>query len=209
MYCEKCAKQLPDDALYCLACGKPTGNISREPNDASKATKRRADFGVVVLVVLAIAVLLIFAIPKMAHQSSEPTMEFITTARHHASFVSIPHEQTVFSGSVAVNPHNMYFFIFTVKARMKKVRLSGKFQAVGGTRNDVQAVVCSEEDFVNFRNGHQVPVFYNSGKATVGDIDASLPEGEGKYVLAFSNAFSPLSGKTVNGEAVLHYETGF
>jgi hypothetical protein len=96
-----------------------------------------------------------------------------------------------------------------VDARIKNARVTGHFQAFGGMQNDIQAVVCSEEDYVNFRNGQQARVFYNSGKITVGDINVPLPEGDGKYVLVFSNAFSVLSGKTVTGEAVFHYDTGF
>lgn len=101
----------------------------------------------------------------------------------------------------------MYWVGFTVDPRMKNVVVAGHFQAYGGTANDIQTVICSEEDFINFRNGHQTRVFYNSGKTTVGDISAPMPNTGGKYILAFSNGFSVFSGKTVNGEVTLNFDT--
>jgi hypothetical protein len=47
---------------------------------------------------------------------------------------------------------------------------------------------------------------FTEGKTTVGDINATIPDGGGNYVLAFNNSFSMLSGKTVNGEVTLGYE---
>lgn len=29
-YCQKCGKELPDDAVYCSACGSPIGKVVRE-----------------------------------------------------------------------------------------------------------------------------------------------------------------------------------
>ena len=74
-------------------------------------------------------------------------------------------------------------------------------------RNDVQVILCSNDDFINFRNGHQARSFYNSNKITVGDIDVAMPSVDGDYVLVFNNIFSIVSGKTVNGEVNLSYET--
>jgi hypothetical protein len=90
---------------------------------------------------------------------------------------------------------------------MRNVHVDGHFQAFGGMQNDIQAVICSDQEFLNFRNGHQAKVFYNSGKTTVADISASLPGSDGRYMLAFNNNFSLLSGKTVSGEITLGYDT--
>jgi hypothetical protein len=117
------------------------------------------------------------------------------------------HEQKLLTGSIAVNPRSYQWVAFTVDPRMKNVRVGGHFQAYGGTRNDIQTVICTEEDFINFRNGHQARVFYDSNKTTVGDINAVLPNVGGRYVLGFNNAFSILSAKTVSGEISLNYDS--
>jgi hypothetical protein len=116
------------------------------------------------------------------------------------------HDKKLFSGSIAVNAHSMYWVAFTITPTMQKIRVTGHFQTYGGRQNDIQAVICSDEDFINFRNAHQAHVVYDSGKTTVGDINATIPDGGGNYVLAFNNSFSMLSGKTVNGEVTLGYE---
>ncbi len=90
---------------------------------------------------------------------------------------------------------------------MRDVHVSGHLQAYGGRQNDIQALICSYEDFINFRNGHQAQAFYNSGKTTITDISATLPNTGGKYVFVLNNNFSLLSGKTVTGEVLLNYNT--
>ncbi len=120
----------------------------------------------------------------------------------------VPHKEKVFSGSVAVNAHSMYWINFTVDPRMKHVHIAGHFQAYGSRENDIEALVCSEEDFINFKNGHQTQPLYDSvGKITVGNIVADIPDGGGEYVLVFNNAFSQVSGKTVTGEVSLDFDT--
>lgn len=34
-YCQKCGKELPDDAVYCSACGSPIGKVVREEYSVS------------------------------------------------------------------------------------------------------------------------------------------------------------------------------
>jgi len=117
------------------------------------------------------------------------------------------HERKLLTGSIAVNPHSFQWVAFAVDPRMNNVHVTGHFQAYGGRQNDIQTVICTEEDFINFKNGHQSRVFYDSNKTTVGDINAVLPNVGGKYMLVFSNAFSVLSAKTVSGEISLSYDS--
>lgn len=60
-----------------------------------------------------------------------------------------------------------------------------------------------ENDYINWTNGHQIKVFYNSGQITVGMID--IPLNPGKYYLIFSNDFSLVSDKNVEAHIKLIY----
>lgn len=42
MYCKECGTLLPDDSVYCKACGKPTGTVSVEPIRRTAEKKHNA-----------------------------------------------------------------------------------------------------------------------------------------------------------------------
>lgn len=75
-------------------------------------------------------------------------------------------------------------------------RVAAKFRARGGSGNDIEVFIVDEDGFENWRNGHQVPTYYNSGRVTVGRFDVRLRPG--KYFLVMSNTFSTFSNKVVN-----------
>ena len=79
----------------------------------------------------------------------------------------------------------------------------GRFRASGGSGNDVEVYILDEDGFENFKNGHRVRTFYNSGRVTVANINVSLSSGA--YYLIFSNTFSGVSNKAVNGRVSLRY----
>lgn len=74
-----------------------------------------------------------------------------------------------------------------------KASLSGDFRAEGGSGNDIQVLVMDEDNYINWKNGHEARVYYDSGKITIGKIDLTLAPG--KYYLVFSNRFALLFGK--------------
>jgi hypothetical protein len=168
MYCPRCGKLLPDDAAFCLSCGNPTSHVRPSPPPVHSRSSNKGVWIVGGIFITLILVVLSLHQPKY-FDDGRPLPQ---PARPLAPsmLVTVPHAQKLFSGSIAVNPHSMYWVGFTVDPRMKNVIVSGHFQAYGGTANDTQTVICSEEDFINFRNGHQTQVFYNSGKTTAGNV---------------------------------------
>jgi hypothetical protein len=58
---------------------------------------------------------------------------------------------------------------------MHNVRVVGRFTAAGGgfvSRNDIRAVITDEDDFENWKNGHQAKALYATPSwITVGTID--------------------------------------
>ena len=76
--------------------------------------------------------------------------------------------------------------------------VSGRFQAQGGSGNDIQVFIFDADGFENWKNHHSASTYYNSGKVTVGTIDAQL--GSGTYFLVFDNSFSLLSNKAISSD---------
>jgi hypothetical protein len=86
---------------------------------------------------------------------------------------------------------------FTVPSGATQVKLQGHFVATGGSGNDIEAYVLTEDGFANWKAGHSANTFYNSGRVTQDTLNVSLPADAGKYYLLFSNKFSWLTPKGV------------
>jgi hypothetical protein len=122
---------------------------------------------------------------------------------------SLPRLQTQSTGSVAftVNAGSSHYYKFTVPASAFNVTLKGHFAATGGTGNDIEVVVVSEDQYVNWQNGHETKAFYNSGRVTQDTPNVSLPSDATTYYLVFNNKFSFLTPKAVQANMDLNYYT--
>src|SRR5438132_10328132 len=90
---------------------------------------------------------------------------------------------------------------FTVEARQYRsftfvtetdgIEVKGRFEAQGGSGNDIEVILLDHDGFTNWRNGHKANTWYNSGQVTVANVYAKIPRGE--YYLVFSNTFSRVS----------------
>ena len=96
------------------------------------------------------------------------------------------------------------YYPITVPADATNVSVDGHFTATGGLGNDIEVYVLTEDNFVNFKNGHPSPTLYNSGKVTQDSISVTLPA-SGNYYLVFNNNFSLLTPKAVQASATLHF----
>ncbi len=81
--------------------------------------------------------------------------------------------------------------------------VTGKFFAQGGSGNDVKVYILNEDGYINFKNGHTVPTFYNSGQVTVGTVNVAL--GKGVYYLVFDNGYSLITNKAITANIELKY----
>jgi hypothetical protein len=88
---------------------------------------------------------------------------------------------------------------------MRDVRVVGRFEAAGGSGNDIQAVLADGDNFENWKNGHAARVLYGTDKTTVGSIDVPIVS-SGTYYLGLNNRFALLSAKTVSGAIDLQYK---
>ncbi|MGA8508167.1 MAG: hypothetical protein WB762_21380 [Candidatus Sulfotelmatobacter sp.] len=110
-----------------------------------------------------------------------------------------PQLHTLNIGQGALSVAAMHYSVYTlpVPEGARGVKVQGHFQATGGLRNDIEVLLLNDEQFTNWKNRNATPVYYNSGKITVGDVQATLPDGSGTYYLVFNNNFSLMTAKAV------------
>jgi len=202
MFCSKCSTELPDDSQFCRKCGVAISAVSsggaatavapaREPVAAEKPKKSGSNKVVwFVIIVIALGAWWVAS-------SNSPS------ARQIQQIAKQQHTERLNNPALSVNPTGFAYFKLDVPANASDVTLQGNFTASGGSGNDVEAYVMSEEDFVNWQNGHAAKTYYNSGKVTVGTINVHVPAG--RCYLVFNNKFSLLSSKSVRVDGTLTY----
>jgi hypothetical protein len=77
----------------------------------------------------------------------------------------------------------------------KTETINGRFQARGGSGNDVEVYILDEDGLENWKNGHSTTTYYNSGRKTVATFNVTLSKGV--YYLIISNTFSSFSSKAI------------
>jgi hypothetical protein len=116
-----------------------------------------------------------------------------------------PKSISIFRGSAAVEAMGSTGFKIKVDPdRMTQTQLVGRVTASGGSGNDIEVVVVTDADFVNWKNNHTTHPLFKSGQVTVADIDLSI-SGGGTYYLVFSNLFSAMTPKTISGHVDLKW----
>ena len=113
----------------------------------------------------------------------------------------------ILNGSVAVEATG--YVTYTVKvdaASMVNPRIVGHVQATGGSGNDIEVVVFTETQFINWKNSHKQGSLFTSGQITASDVDVPL-DGSGTYYVMLSNVFSAFTPKTVEGNLALVWTT--
>ncbi len=116
----------------------------------------------------------------------------------------VPVSEKIATGQITVKSGGSIPFRVQITPEMRDAHIVGKFSASGGARNDIAAVLASEDEFTNWNNGHSAKVYYSTdGKKTTDQLD--VPLAPGTYVFAFSNRFSPFTDKYVMAEIELDY----
>ena len=213
--CSKCGATLPDEAQFCLKCGKPVSLPPKEPAKVEEpfvelATpplkKRRIVLGVVIGFFLGAIV--------WAATSDNPFAQGIQ------DLVGWKHDQAILQTPFSVSAHNFRFYKFDLPEGSMNVSIVGQFAAAsekkgGGVRagagdsedNKVEVYVLSEPAFAVWQNGYATSSVYESGRVSQGSMQAELPAGAGVYYLIFSNKFSSKTPKSVNATVLLRYKS--
>ena len=208
MFCTKCGTDLPNDSRFCRSCGQTLGAVSTgggaaaAPARIATPAKPKSRFTYWHYVALLILVFIggTWYVQNMKgrglslpEQSTRPQPQ--------------SHTQGTGDKAFTVNAGGIYYFTFEMPDGPFNATLKGHFAATGGTGNDVEAFVVTEDDFVNWQKGHPVKALYNSGRVTQETLNLSLPPNPGKYLLVFSNKFSLLTPKALQADITLTYYT--
>lgn len=206
MFCHKCGTETPDDSQFCRKCGQSLGAASAGGGAAAipapvaaKPKAVRPGFVVALLVVLAFIGWMIISAQQRASTSGGTQGSFFPT------IVSTPRTVNIGNGALSVGALQYRYYTLVVPAGARNVKVQGHFTATGGAGNDIEVFLLNDESFTNWRNHHQSSAYYNSGKITVGDVAATLPDGGGNYYLVFNNNFSLLTAKAVEFNGTMTY----
>ncbi|HYM74966.1 MAG TPA: zinc-ribbon domain-containing protein [Candidatus Dormibacteraeota bacterium] len=211
MFCSKCGTDMPEDSRFCRSCGQTVGAAvstgggvaaaaapARIPTRVSPQPKSKSTLGIVAGLVLLLVLGAVWYVQN-------------TTSRPMPSAAQAPqpqlHTQTTGDKAFTVSAGGTYVYKFEVLAGAYNVNLKGHFSATGGVGNDIEAYLLTEDDLVNWQNGHTVHALYNSGRVTQETVNVVLPADAGKYCLVFSNKFSFLTPKAVQTNIALTYYT--
>ena len=77
--------------------------------------------------------------------------------------------------------------------------LIGRFEAAGGSGNDIRVVLLDKDNYVNWSNGHEATVLFDGGRTTLTKMQVAIDPTKA-YVLVFDNSFSIMADKRVKGE---------
>lgn len=213
--CSKCGATLPDEALYCLKCGKPVslppkGPITIEEGVVDLAPPRVRKRRIILWVLLG----LFLGAILWAATSESPFAQGIQ------ELVGWKHDQTILETPFSVSAHNFRYYKFALPEGSTNVSMVGQFTAASaekkasaqpsasdGEDNDVEVYVLSEPAFAVWQNGYATSSVYESGRVSQGSVQADLPTGAAVYYLIFSNKFSSKAAKNVNATVLLRYKS--
>jgi hypothetical protein len=217
--CSKCGASLPDEAQFCLKCGKPVSAPPKSPavvetpaevKIAPPKRKRR-------LLLWVLLVILVGVILWVATSDS-------TGAQQVQEFVGLKQDRIVLDSAFTVGPHTFRYYKFALPEGSLNVAVVGQFtsaadgQSTGDRKsktkdadqdndNNIEVYVLSEPAFTVWQNGYATSSLYESGKVAEGKVQADVPAGAAIYYLVFSNKAAPKTPKAIHATVLLRYKS--
>jgi len=211
--CSKCGAVLPDQAQFCLQCGKPVAvplkeKVVEEAGPSLVQPRRKPRIFLWILLGLLLGLITWVAI------SDDPFAQGVQ------EMIGWKHDQTILESPFAVSAHNFRYYKFTLPEGSVHVSIIGQFASSSGdskpakskakapdTDGDIEVYVLSEPAFAVWQNGYATSSVYESGRVTKGDLQAELPAGAGVYYLVFSNKYAAKESKNINATILLRYKS--
>src|SRR5579864_2755530 len=216
--CAMCGATLPEEAQYCLKCGKPISVppktpvvVEKLPPPLRQPRRTRPMIVGILLVVLGGAIL-------WAGMSDSETAQLVQ------EFVGWKHDRIILDAPFSVGPHTFRYYKFALPEGSVNVAVVGQFtsaadSANAGSRrdttkakkedvdNDIEVYVLTDCAFTVWQNGYATSALYESGKVAEGNVQADVPAGAGIYYLIFSNKSAPKTAKSVHATVLLRYKS--
>jgi len=204
MFCVDCGAQLPEDAGFCMRCGRSLTPRMQPPavQAAHFVAQPKKSAHWTAWVLLAILALVLYWGWENAERHPENPSALPSSLSQ--MILPIRHTLIITNTAVSVSALAYSYYKFTVPPGSTNISVDGRFAATGGIGNDIEVYILNRDSFVNFQNHHDSPTYYNSGKVTENEINAVLP-GAGTYYLVLNNNFSLITPKAVQVSATLRY----
>jgi hypothetical protein len=217
--CSKCGASLPDEAQFCLKCGKPVSSppktpavVEAPPLEQMARPKRKRRWLLWVLLAILIAVALWAATSDS------------TGAQQMQEFVGFKQDRIILDSAFSVGPHTFRYYKFALPEGSVNVAVVGQFTSAADSLasnnrqdktkgaeqesdNNIEVFVLSEPAFTVWQNGYETSSLYESGKVAAGSVQANVPAGAGIYYLIFSNKAAPKTPKTIQATVLLRYKS--
>jgi hypothetical protein len=212
MYCHKCGMEQPNESQFCRNCGVSQSVASTSGGAAAAVAPARIPAtapqvqGSSTLLKVICGLPLFILICWIVWQSSLHAFGGHLTAAPQTPPVQ-QHKLSIPKGAFTVRQLGTSNYQFAVPAGAFDVTMKGHFAATGGVGNDIEVFVVSEDEFVNWQNGHPTQALYNSGKVTQDSINLTLPADAATYYVVFNNKFSLISPKAVEANIDVNFYT--
>jgi len=110
---------------------------------------------------------------------------------------------SVSNGTIQVPSRSYTFYHFSAPNGSSTARVMGNFASEGNGSN-LRIYLLDEGNFTNWKDGHQISSYYDSGNKTIGTIDVIVPSGQTLYLI-YDNTISPVQSKSVYSKINLVY----
>ena len=219
--CSKCGATLPDDAEFCLKCGKPVSSPPKTavvvevlaPATMPRPRRRRR-------MLLWIPAVILVGVIMWAVTSDNPF------AQQVQEFVGFKQDRIILDSSFSVGPHTFRYYKFALPEGSVNVAVVGQFTSAaeiapagnGKSKpankskdavddNGIEVYVLTDSAFTVWQNGYATSSIYESGKVAEGAVQVEVPAGAGIYYLVFSNKSAPKTPKSIHATVLLRYKS--
>jgi ribosomal protein L40E len=212
--CAKCGATLPDEAQFCLKCGKPVSLPPKSPVVVESLPVEIRQPRRIRPIIVGILLAMLGGSMLWVGMSDSENAQLVQ------EFVGWKHDRVILDAPFSVGPHTFRYYKFALPEGSVNVAVVGQFTSAADiskasngkvkkeeTDNNIEVFVLSEPAFTVWQNGYATSSVYESGKVAEGTVQADVPAGAGIYYLVFSNKSAPKTAKSIHATVLLRYKS--